>query len=145
MQFPILIGLRRSRFLDIGVLAITLVASAVVLAFPQPVIIQLMILAATWIIAAITWQKLSPKLSAIRLERDGQVSIRRFGENEFFVAELLPGATVHPWLSVVKLKAEAGDTCIVIATVDSLNKQNFRRFRVFLRWQAGFRAASDDA
>jgi toxin CptA len=145
VQFPILIGLHRSRFLDIGVLAVTLVANAVVLVFPLSEVSPWALLPALWIVASIAWQKLSPKLSAIRLERDGRVLIRRVGESEFFVAELLPGVTVHPWLTIVKLKTEAGDAFFLIATVDSINRENFRRFRMFLRWQVNFSAANDDA
>lgn len=144
MQFPILIGLHRSRFLDIGILAIALAACASILSVQQPVISPLVFLTTTWAIAARAWQKLAPKFSTIRLERDGRLSVRSLGENEFFTAELLPGATVHPWLSVIKLKTAVGDAFVII-TVDSLNRQNFRRLRVFLRWHADFNATKDDA
>jgi toxin CptA len=145
VQFPILIGLHRSRFLDIVVFVIAIVASAIVLAVPQPVISPWAFITTIWTIAAITWQELSPKLSVIRLERDGRLSVRRLGESDFLAAELLPGATVHPWLSVVKIKPATGNACIVIVAADSVNRQKFRRFRVFLRWQADFNAAHDDA
>ena len=145
MQFPIIIGLHRSRFLDFGLGCIVLLASVVIFAFPQSAAIQLLIITATWVTAGIAWRQLSPKCSAIRLERSGQVSVVRHGENEFSLAELLPGATVHPWLTVFRLKTEFSKTCTMVATVDSLKRQDFRRLRVFLRWQADFNALNDDA
>ena len=144
MQFPIIIGLHRSRFLDIGLGFIVLLASGVIFAFPQTTMIQLLIIIAIWAVAGIAWRQLSPKCSAIRLERSGQISIAHHGENEFSPAELLPGATVHPWLTVFRLKAVSGDTYTLVATVDSLKRQNFRRLRVFLRWQADFKPLNDD-
>lgn len=145
MQFPIIIGLHRSRFLDIGLGFIALLASGVTFAFPQTTTIQLLIITAIWTSAGIAWRQLSPKCSAIRLERNGQISVVHHGENEFSPAELLPSATVHPWLTVFRLKAESGDAFSLVATVDSLKRQDFRRLRVFLRWQADFNALNDDA
>ena len=145
MQFPITIGLRRSRFLDAGLIMVTLLASGVTLKFPQTIAIQLLILAAIWVVMGVAWRQLSPKLSKIRLERSGRVSVIRRGESEFSSADFLPGATVHPWLTLLRLKTGAGDTCILIAAVDSLKRQDFRRLRVFLRWQADFNVSNDDA
>lgn len=48
-------------------------------------------------------------------------------------------------MTVVKLKTEEACSKALIATVDSLNRQDFRRLRVFLRWQADFSAPNDDA
>ena len=145
MQFPIIIGLHRSRFLDIGLGFIALLASGVIFAFPQTITIQLLIITAIWAAAGIAWRQLSLKCSAIRLERSGQISVAHHDQNEFSPAELLPSATVHPWLTVFRLKAVSGDTYTLVATVDSLKRQDFRRLRVFLRWQADFNALNDDA
>ncbi len=145
MQFPITIGLHRSRFLDLGFGFIALLASGVILTFPQSALFQLLIFTAIWVAAGIAWRQLSPKCSAIRLEHSGQISVVCHGTNDFLPAELLPDATVHPWLTVFRLKTESGDAFILFATVDSLKRQNFRRLRVFLRWQADFNALNDDA
>ena len=145
MQFPITIGLRRSRFLDTALLLVALLASLAVLCFPQATIIQLVICAAIWIIAGLTWCHLTPYFSAIRLEHSGQVSVAIDDKADFLPAEILPGATVHLWVTVAKLKTENGRSRLLIATVDSLNKQSFRRLRVFLRWQAKLSSLSDDA
>ena len=145
MQFPITIGLRRSRFLDTALLLVAFLASLAVLCLPQATVIQFVICAAIWIIAGLTWRHLTPSFSAIRLEHSGQVSVAIEDKTDFLPAEILPGATVHLWITVVKLKTENGRSRPLIATVDSLNKQNFRRLRVFLRWQAKLSSPSDDA
>lgn len=145
MQFPITIGLHRSRFLDVGVMLVALLASAATLVFPQSAAIQLLLFSAIWVAAGFAWWQLSPKLSAIRLERSGQVSIAHHGDNEFSAAELLPDATVHPWLTLVRLKIDENNFCTLIATVDTQKRQDFRRLRVFLRWQADFSGPADDA
>ena len=88
---------------------------------------------------------MSPELSAIRLERAGQISIRGIREKDFLATQLLPGATVHPWLTIIRLKADSGPRHTLIVTVDSLNRRDFRRLRVFLRWQADFNVPDDDA
>ena len=145
MQFPITIGLHRSRFMDLGLLFVALLASVAALAFPQTTTIQFSVRAVIWVAAGLAWQQLTPKFSAIRLERSGQVFVALNGKSEFLGAEILPGATVHPWMTVVKLKTEEACSKALIATVDSLNRQDFRRLRVFLRWQADFSAPNDDA
>lgn len=145
MQFPITIGLRRSRFMDIGLLFVALLAGMAALAFPQTTTVQFGICAVIWVAAGLAWRQLTPKFSAIRLERSGLVFAALSGKSEFLAAEILPGATVHPWVTVVKLKTEEARSQVLIATVDSLNRQNFRRLRIFLRWQAEFSAPNDDA
>lgn len=145
MQFPITIGLHRSRFMDLGLLFVALLASVAALAFPQAITIQFSVFAVIWVAAGLAWRELTPKFSAIRLERSGQVFVVLYGKSKFLAAEILPGATVHPWMTVVKLKTEEARSKALIATVDSLNRQNFRRLRVFLRWQAEFSAPNDDA
>ncbi|WP_428828052.1 protein YgfX [Azonexus sp. IMCC34842] len=145
MQFPITIGLHRSRFLDAALLLAAFSATAAALAFRQSPLVQLAFVMATWLLFGLAWRQMSPKLSAIRLERAGQVSIRGIRESDFLATRLLPGATVHPWLTIIRLVADNGQCHTLIATVDSLNRQDFRRLRVFLRWQADFNVPDDDA
>lgn len=63
----------------------------------------------------------------------------------FVATRLLPGASVHPWLVIVRLEIESGQQSTLIAAVDSLKRNDFRRLRTFLRWQADFSASADDA
>ncbi|MGE5472557.1 MAG: protein YgfX [Bacteroidota bacterium] len=146
MQLPITIGLHRSRFLD-GLIAVgALLASLAILFFPQQPSIRASLLLVIWLIAAAAWRQLVPKIRCIRLERDGAISLARPGDHEFNEAFALPGATVHPWLTVIRLQFAQGDhsTALVLAC-DSLDRADFRRLRVFLRWRADFSGAGDDA
>ncbi len=136
MQFPIDIGLRRSRFLEVAVVSITLLASGVTLALPWSNTARATSFLLALIAAGIAWQRLGPTLSTIRLERSGQILVAVAGNAEFVEAELLAGATVHPWLTVVRLKTQDERKHLLIAAVDSMKPEDFRRFRVFLRWQA---------
>lgn len=145
MQLPITIGLHRSLLLDTFVGGCALLASAGVLFFPRATIVQTSILAFVWLVAILAWRQLRPKYSAIRLERDGQLSVSRPGEQEFSSANLLAGATVHAWLTVVRLKTGKGACTPLILAVDSVNPDDFRRLRVFLRWRVDFSASNDDA
>ena len=144
MQFPITIGLRRSRFLDAFIFLSALLAGAGALALPILPLIKAAILCINGLFAVLAWQHLKPRISAIRLEQNGEVSLLHVAEKEFVAAELLPGATVHPWLTVLRLKSDAKPHQTQIVTVDSLNGPDFRRLRVFLRWRADFNGLNDD-
>ena len=136
MQFPINIGLRRSRFLRVALVSITLLAGAVTLALPWSTTARATSFLLVLIAAGLAWQRLGPTLSAIRLERAGQILVAVAGNAEFAEAEFLAGATVHPWLTVVRLKTQDKRTHLLIAAVDSMKPEDFRRLRIFLRWQA---------
>jgi len=145
VQLPITIGLHRSRFLDSLVLLSALLASLVVIAFPQSIVVRGAMLLAVWCCAAHTWHRLSPQCAAIHLERTGHLSVVLAGLEEFSMAELMPGAIVHPWLTIARLKTDGERVCTLIATIDNLETEDFRRLRVFLRWQADFSVPNDDA
>ena len=136
MQFPIHIGLRRSRFLEAAVVSITLLTSGVTLGLPWSNTARAISFLLVLIAAGLAWRRLGPTLSAIRLERAGQILVVVAGNAEFAEAELLAGATVHPWLTVVRLKTQDERTHLLIAAVDSMKPEDFRRLRIFLRWQA---------
>jgi toxin CptA len=136
VQFPILIGLRRSRILVAGLAFVVLTVLGIGLYFLTHLGLQVILCLLTAYLAFITWQKLTPKISEIRLERGGSVSIRHDNQQEFFPASIQPNATVHPWLTVFRVTSDSNQAFTLIATVDTLNRQNFRRLRVFLRWQA---------
>ncbi|HQU79979.1 MAG TPA: hypothetical protein PLU47_10995 [Azonexus sp.] len=136
MQFPIHIGLRRSRFLEAAVVSITLLTSGVTLALPWSTTARATSFLLVLIAGGLAWRRLGPTLSAIRLERAGQILVVVAGNAEFAEAELLAGATVHPWLTVVRLKTQDERTHLLITAVDSMKPEDFRRLRIFLRWQA---------
>ena len=136
MQFPITIGLHRSNFLGMALVSISLLAGGVTLALPWSAAVRGINLLLILIAAYLAWQRLGPALSALRLERSGQILVAFAGNAEFAEAELLAGATVHPWLTVIRLKTQDERKHLLIAAVDSMKPEDFRRLRVFLRWQA---------
>ena len=145
MQFPMTIGLHRSRFLDAFIVSGALLASAGALAFPGESLIQVGVLSLTCLFAFWAIRQLTPSISAMRLEQNGDVSLRSIVDNEYRVAQIMPGATVHPWLTVVRFKCPEQPVQTLIVTVDSLKAADFRRLRVFLRWRAEISEMSDDA
>lgn len=140
MQLPITIGLRRSFFLDFLVALVAGLAILCVLAFPASGLVRMAGLLVVAIFAIFAWRGLSPKFSTIRLESKGQLSVFSSHAAEFVAVELQPGVTVHPWLSVVRLKTDGGRIACLILARDSLAPEDFRRLRVFLRWRADFSA-----
>lgn len=145
MQFPITIGLHRSRFLDAMLVLAALLATAVTMVFPCTPSIRSVLLLAVLIMAIQAWHALAPTITAIRLERNGDIFIARLGEGEFVPATPQPRATIHPWLIVIRLVAADGRPAKFIATVNRKNSQNLKRLRMFMRWQANFSVPEDDA
>ena len=146
MQFPIIVGLHRSPFLERLLLASAGLASLLVIAWPRSTLIQASILAGAWGVAAIAWWRLRQNPCRLRLERDGSLALASAGEGcDFGAVRLLPGATVHPWLTVFQVELADGRRRAVLATVDNLPAVDFRRLRVFLRWRAGFSAPGGGA
>ncbi len=138
MQFPITIGLYRSRFPDAFLAAAALLASLSALFFPQALAIRAALLLLIWGIALWAWRRLAPPLTALRLEADGGIQAAGDGQ-DFLPATILPDATVHPWLTVLRLELPGGKRCVLLVTTGSASPDDFRRLRVFLRWRADFR------
>mgnify|MGYP006316141319 FL=1 len=145
MQFPITIGLRRSRILDTVLLIVAMLVCAAILGFQASPLLRASLLVANLILAILAWLSLRPAINEIKLERNGEIFISRVGDSDFQKAILKPGATIHPWLSIIRLTAEDGRNATLIATVDSQKSSDFRRLRIFMRWQANFSEPSDDA
>ncbi|HEX6733849.1 MAG TPA: protein YgfX [Azonexus sp.] len=140
MQLPITIGLHRSHFQEAFLIALGLLASLVVLLLPHSVPVRGALLLLVGVLVALAWRRLVPPLSAIRLESDGQVRVAVAGSDEFHAATLRPGATVHPWLTLLRFELVGGRRCTLPVTVGTATSEDFRRLRVFLRWRAGFSA-----
>lgn len=137
MRFPITIGLRRSRLQEAVLLALALLASLAALFFPRPLPLRLALLLAIWGIALWAWRRLDPPLATLRLEADGRIQVAGDGQ-DFLPATTLPGATVHPWLTVLRLELADGRRCALLVTAGTTSPDEFRRLRVFLRWRASF-------
>ena len=145
MQFPITIGLHRSRILDSVILLFVLIASAAILSFPVSAPIRIVLLGLVGLLMVLAWQQLSPTISRLRLERGGEITISGAGSDVFEVTKILHSATVHPWLTVFRLKTQEGRLYTVIVAVDSLKASDFRSLRIFLRWRADFSMPDDHA
>ena len=143
MQFPITIGLRRSRFLVLALVTTTIMAVCMVITMPWSIGVRAAICLFLAITALLAWRQLANLPSAIRLEQSGNILLAPTGTDRFIDASLLPGATVHPWLTVARLKTEAGPFLLIVA-VDTMKSEDFRRLRVFLRWRAEISVEAGD-
>lgn len=145
MQLPITIGLHRSRFIGIALQFTAVLAGITVFLMPVDLAFRLAGLAVIGALGVTAWRRYKTPIPCIRLEHNGDINLLSVSEAEAVTMQLLPGAIVHPWLTVFRLKSGQTGAIVMIATVDSLDKQNFRRLRTFLRWRASFSAPSDDA
>ena len=140
MHFPMTLGVRRSRFLDTAILWVVLLVSGVILIFPRSTAVLAAILLLAWGMAVFAWWQLQPKIAALRLQRDGNLEILYPGSDGFVPAHCLPGATVHPWLTVLRIELSQRQRLTLLVTHDTMDAEDFRRLRVFLRWRADFNA-----
>ena len=140
MQFPIIIGLRRSRILDGGLLLLVGLVVAALLAWPAKSGIRLVSVPLALGAGGLGWWKLKPAFSRVRLDRAGLIAVCFPGQVEFVPLHSLPGATVHPWITVLRLREDQGKSHLLVVTRDTMNPADFRRLRVFLRWRAKFSA-----
>jgi toxin CptA len=135
VQFPIIIGLRRSRFLDGTLMATTCIGLTAIALVPWPPLISFSLGIATVLVALFVALALTPRIRALRTDHDGAIGCQLIGQSEFSPARLLPGATAHPWLTVLRLADGHGTYRLVIAP-DSATPEELRRLRVWLRWRA---------
>jgi hypothetical protein len=134
VQLPIVIGLRRSRFLASLILIVAFVGVAAVLVWPQPIPVRLAVLAVIAGATALAWRRAVPPCIALRLGRNGALAVQYVAGGEFLPAERLPGGFAHPWLAVVFWRDAAGRIKALAVAVDSAKAADFRRLRLFLRW-----------
>lgn len=131
MQFPVLIGLRRSFLLPAAGLSLLLPVLPLVFLAPHPLpwrIAYLLCGLLVLLAAGRSWLRPPP---ALALLADGR--IRLAGEEAG--RRVLGGTCIHPWLTVFRLENGQKRPLTVVVTVDSLDRENFRRLRVFLRWR----------
>jgi len=145
VQFPITIGLHRSRILNAALLLLTVLATWVWLLWPQTFMLRLigavLIVATSWFIR----RQLEPTLGCIRLDRAGNIFASTGLDGEFKALYAQSGAMVHPWLTVVRFRDDLSQRYTLVATIDSMNPNEFRRLRLFLRWRVKFAEQASDA
>lgn len=140
MQFPITIGLRRSFFAGVACFGVTVLSVIAVgfTAWPNPTVsIALALLGFASAIAC--WRLTSLPVSAIRLERAGQLVLRLTDEAQVELTCSLLSAHVHQWLTVIHCQDELGVVRSLVFYPDSAAKEDLRRLRVFLRWRASLK------
>lgn len=144
MQLPIIIGLHRSFLGLAGSVVAHGAAIAGIVSTPWSFWLKAILflgLAGSMALSRPLW---SPKIRGLRLLGDGAMECRLAGEEGWLVAELMSGATVHPWLTVIRLKLAEGMVAAVVLP-DSATTEEFRRLRVWLRWRADFNPGKDAA
>jgi toxin CptA len=143
VQFPITIGLHRSRLVD-GMLLVSTVIGLLALAFAGwPMVTSCLLGVLTLLVAFSAARALTPRIRALRIAEDGRVSCLVVDESEIFPVRLLPGATAHPWL-IVMLLAHAEGKWLTVVAPDSAAPEELRRLRVWLRWRASVSDGSGD-
>ncbi|HJW25118.1 MAG TPA: protein YgfX [Rhodocyclaceae bacterium] len=138
------IGLHRSFLATAGMVAIHGLAFAAAVFTPWPLWVRVAVIAAFTVSLAVSRRLWFARVTGLRLLGDGRLECQFAGEEGFRPAELLPGATVHPWLTAVRLKLPEGRVALVVLP-DCTTIKEFRCLRVWLRWQADFTAAKDAA
>jgi toxin CptA len=138
VQFPITIGLRRSRFQVFFLGVLTLVAVLVCLLAPWSMLVQGALIVSLLLLALGAARRLDNPLLGLLLTKEGRLSVRFRGKDEsYFPVTVLPGTTVHLWLTVLRMQYEAHPLTLLI-TPDCLAADDFRRLRVWLKWRAIF-------
>ena len=135
MHFPIFIGVRRSSFLAKAVIALHAVAAGVLFVPDWPLVVPAISSLILLLMAVRAWRIGTPQIDALRLFADGHLEYRLVGETRFLAAEVLPGATVHPVLTLVRIVCD-GRTQSIAFLPDSATVEEHRRLRIWLRWCA---------
>jgi len=144
VRFPITVGLRRSRLIG-GVLPVlTAIGLIAIERVAWPPVASWLVAVALVLAAFAAARGLRPRIETLRIDEDGSLSGLAIGASEFSPVRLLPGATAHPWLTVMRLAHAQGIWLIVVAP-DCVAPEDFRRLRVWLRWRASVSDGSDDS
>ena len=135
VHFPVFIGVRRSSFLGKAVIAMHALAAGVLFVPDWPVVVPVLAGLILLLMAIRAWRIGTPQIDALRLFADGHLEYRLVGETRFLAAEVLPGATVHPALTLLRVVCE-GRTQSIAFLPDSATVDECRRLRIWLRWCA---------
>ncbi len=140
-----MIGLHRSRILN-GLFVLVSVLAAIGLAMLPRSTGNLPLFWLLWLLASlITVFSMQPAHLTIRLENTGALSARVMTDDPWETATLGETLFIHPWLTVFRLQLANGKRQHIVLTFDSLSAEDFRRLRVFLRWQRRVNVPNDGA
>ena len=145
MQFPVIIGLHRSRILA-GMCALAAITAAAGLLMLPRSTGNLPLFWLLWGLATLAAiYGLRTNTAVIRLEKGGALSLQAAADGAWETVKLDDTLFVHPWLTVFRLHHAGGRRQYIVLTTDSLSAADFRHLRVFLRWQVPFNAPDDGA
>ncbi len=135
-QAPIRLKLRSSRWLTIGLLTTHFGAMGILIPLDLALwakLVAVFVLTGSLIHSLRQYVlRFSPSsLEELQLNADGEWLLTN-AQGETHLAELLPGAFVHPWLIALRFKVE-GRTQPVVLLPDQADPDTLRRLRVRLR------------
>ena len=137
MQLPVNLTLHSSRRLAILLLAAHGGALAVLIVISLPVWIRLILLLLICWSGGSTLQRTNGRnrIAGLLLRADGKMEYTRLN-GEFGEALPHPHSTVTPQLTILLFRlCKRLESLVLLA--DSLNEEDFRRLRLWLRWQSG--------
>jgi toxin CptA len=106
--------------------------------------------------ASLAWSMRRGSLIELRCQPDGRLAISAVSnqspaviasearQSSWLAVEVRPETVVLPWLVVLRYRcAEGGRTQTAAILPDSLDEDDFRRLRVWLKWRAVVRSAAE--
>jgi len=143
VQFPITIGLRRSFLLSTGFVMTHGLALLVVWMPDWPAVLSGLISATILLVAWHGWRAIDLSGWQLRLLSDGHLECQAPADKNFMPVVLLPRATAHPWLTVLRIE-QMGKIRAIVVALDSAGQEDRRRLRLWLRWRAEFSSVVSD-
>lgn len=133
MQFPIFIGLHRSRILLFLLFFIHFLAALGVLLVAWPLLLRLALVLISGFLGVSAWQRLKRLPQYLALYADGRMEV---GEEEGKLRQvaLLPGAVLLPWLCVFRYEDEGAVNTFTLLW-DAADQESLRRLRLWVRWK----------
>jgi len=136
VQFPITVGLHCSRFLLALLCLVHALAIISILATPWSIVWRLGLVVVCMAALVLALHSARVPVSALQLSRDGRLLASNGDLPEFESCSLLPGAYIHPLLTVFRITIGDGSVRTILVLPDSMAAEDARRLRLFLRFQA---------
>ena len=136
---PVEATLTSSRLLAAALMSMHGLCALLVLLMPLGWALRLVLLTAFAASLAYHWlrdvlRRLPNSVHGLHVAADGTFSVR-LRQGDWEPAEVLGTSFVKPWLTVLNLKLEGRRFMLpVVLLPDALNREDFRRLRVWLRW-----------
>ena len=132
MQFPVFIGLRRSRFLAGSLCVMHGAAAGALLCLPWPLWLRGVLVIG---LAVSLWRTLRPaRIVSLRLDGNGGLECG-LPDGTRLPATPLADTAVFSWLVVLRLRVEGEKRTISVPLFpDHMSREEFRVLRLWLRW-----------